>query len=50
MMKTPVNVLREREDVQNYLEQINGDSLAFRIQLIIAGILILAVLIYAIIY
>lgn len=50
MMKTPIDVLREREDVQNYLEQINGDSLAFRIQLVIAGIAILGVLIYTIVY
>lgn len=45
-MKTGDNFRKEREDLKDYLSEINYDGMFFKGQMILGGILVCAFLIY----
>lgn len=45
-MKARGNIGNEREDLKDYLSQINWDGMFFKVQMVLGGILLIALVFY----
>lgn len=45
-MKTTHHILEEKEDLRNYLDQINWDAFLLKAQVMVGGVIFVTLLIY----